>query len=191
MVLAVLQADTSDIGLLHTDIQRATGLDGIRVSAAIRLLRLAGHVFVIGKFKDSRFFAGSERAEACRAAFDAYMAKLTADRKERAREAHNRNSRKYLASKPKPDRPHKKPGPQPKPKAEPKPRHRQKPPSVSAPVTISKKPQEAWKNAEPIIPPHVKVQKLPGCPPDHRFHVSPHFKGDFTKAGIGRYVEVA
>ena len=189
MVLAALQADTSDIGLLHTDIQRATGLDGIRVSAAIRLLRLAGHVFVLGKFKDSRFFAGSERAEACRAAFDAYMAKLTADRNEREREARNRRARTYWASKPK--QPRKKPGP--KPKAEPKvsKRHRQEPMTVSAPVTISKKPQEAWKNAEPIIPPHVKVQKLPGCPPDRRFHVSEQFKGDFSKAGIGRYVEVA
>jgi hypothetical protein len=117
------------------------------------------------------------------------MAKLTADRNEREREARNRRARTYWASKPK--QPRKKPGP--KPKAEPKvsKRHRQEPMTVSAPVTISKKPQEAWKNAEPIIPPHVKVQKLPGCPPDHRFHVSPHFKGDFSKAGIGRYVEVA
>jgi hypothetical protein len=192
VVLAVLLADTSPIGVSHQDIQKATGLDPVRVSAAVRILRLTGRMFVLGKFHDSRYFASSERMESCRAAFDAYMAELMASRKERAREKRNARGRVYWAEKPPEEKRRTRSGKKKaKPKAEPKPRHRQKPPSVSAPVTISKKPQEAWKNAEPIIPPHVKVQELQGCQPDRRFHVPKEFKGEFTKAGIGRYVEVA
>jgi hypothetical protein len=192
-VLAVLLADTGPIGVSHQDIQKATGLDPVRVSAALRLLRLGGRMFVLGKFNDSRFFASQERMESCRAAFDVYMAELTASRKARAREKRNARNRVYWAEKPPEEKRRMRSGKKKKPKAGPKvsKRHRQAPMSIAAPVTISKKPQEAWKNAEPIIPPHVKVQKLPGCPPDRRFHVSEQFKGDFSKAGIGRYVEVA
>ena len=182
LVLAVLQSDMSDIGVSHQDIQRATGLDAVRVSAAIRILRLKGRMFVLGKFHDSRYFASSERMESCRAAFDAYMAELTASRKERAREKRNARGRVYWAEKPPEEKRRTRSGKKKaKPKAEPKPRHRQKPPTVSAPVTVNKKPQGAWKNAEPITPPHVKVQELPGCPPDRRFHVPMQFKGEFCK----------
>jgi hypothetical protein len=69
----------------------------------------------------------------------------------------------------------------PKPKAPPKAMTIVKKPAQNAPVHVpTKKKADAWKDAPVVIPPTVKVQKLPGYKP-RTFAPPPWFKGEFQR----------
>lgn len=87
-------------------------------------------------------------------------------------EAARERSRKAYAKKCA-QRPPKEPKPPKPPKAA-----KRKPPVL---VGVMRRPVKLSQDLPVVIPEHVKVQRLPGCPPDHRFHVSPHFKGEFLQ----------
>jgi hypothetical protein len=52
-------------------------------------------------------------------------------------------------------------------------RYQVAPPKASVPANVTIKARAAWNNAEPIIPKHVKVQRLPGYRGDPRFSTDP------------------
>jgi hypothetical protein len=157
-----------------------------------RGLRKAGKCFVLGAFKDSRYFASAERTEACRPAWDAFMAQVKIQRRNRMLERERIQERAYYArlkaagKLPKRER---KPRP-PKPKV-PKLATPKKPkaaksvnagglivrqPALNAGVEI-KKPREVL---PVVIPSHVRVQVCP-CGKDQRYSVPADHVGEFLR----------
>lgn len=175
-VLALLQADTSPIGLTHGEIMAATGLNGRQASVAIQLLRKSDRCLALGRCKDSRFFASVERVEECCAAFDAFMVALTAARKLRRRERQAEGERRYYARMkaegclpkraPDPDRYAKRKAAGKVPKKPPK-------PLILKPSKPRKAdPRKAWRDSEPVFTAETKVTICRG------------FDGDRWKASV-------
>lgn len=179
-VLAMLQSDTSPIGITHGDVMRATGYTAVETSAALALLQRAGRADRLGAYKDARFFVAG-RAQQCVAAFEAHMVALTEARRER------RNAlRRVNPGGPRPVKVRAAKPPKPPKVAKPaKQKHRQQPMTINAsqdaPVTIAKPPKANFKDMPAIVPPHVKVQRLPGCPTRARFEPPKSFRGEFVK----------
>lgn len=62
-------------------------------------------------------------------------------------------------------------------------------PRAAMPATPGRKPASgAFRNSDARRPDHVKVQHCP-CGMDTRFTVPPTYRGDFSRLGVGRYLE--
>jgi hypothetical protein len=184
-VHALLVADTSQIGMTHGELVSATGFDTLRVTAALRILRLSGRMFMLGKLHDSRYFATAERQEQCRPAYEAHMAAVGVARLANLRANHAAAARRR-AAKLRELRP-------PKPTKPPKVVKAAKAPKVSkqaaqaklgkdlvVPAYSPKPAAPKWKDIPAIIPAGVKVQKLPGYQP-RTFEPPKWFKGELLR----------
>jgi len=168
------------LGANHAYVMFETGIGSDMVSYAFQYLMRLRRVFSLGRAKDSRYYTSAERMEAARPAFEARLAVLTAERAARQRDNKSRISKARLA-----ERAQRKAAKAAAPKpAKPKPK-----PGVDAPVTISRTKAPKWSDMPAIRPASVKVQKVSGCPAVTRYEPEPGHVGEFSRAGIGRYVD--
>lgn len=156
-LVRALADDASEVGMTYAELMAATGVKDTATSAAISNLRTSGRIFIAGVHQYRRYYGSAERMEACRPAYEAWVASV----KKAAREARREKQREKAAKRPKAPK-----------------RHIQRPMVVrqakAAPVHVKAAgPQTAsWLDQEPIHPPHVKVQHIPSGV-DSRYTVDP------------------
>jgi hypothetical protein len=186
-ILTALRAALADcaepLGLTNAQIRERTGLTSNQVTNGLLELRAAGEAFVLGRNIDTHYLPTQEHRDAAAAAFDVFMSKVKAERVARAAEVARQLSRQRYYSKAEVQARAERKAAQSKQR---QPQATVLPPAKSVPASATK---PNFKNLPAIVPPGLQVKQLPGCPPDYRFSVSPHFKGEFCKAGIGRYLE--
>lgn len=181
LVRGILEADTSQLGMTYPQLVEASGLDGRQCSSALTLLKRAGLCFSTGIHRFDRFFyASAERMETCKPAVDARLELVREQRRQATAEARRRqeNARRERLGLP----PLKAtPGPRIKPKAEKPPKAAKAPaPKVlpAAPMSKEARARKAWREAQPVIPPTVRVTVCPGYVP-RTFRPPPFFRGDY------------
>ena len=165
----ILSEDTSPLGMTFREVLNESGLERTQCSSGLHLLKLSGRCFSTGIHRDDRFFyATQERMDACAEAVAARLVEVRKQRqerdklKQRAREQRRRaNTQKAVPVKPASA------------KAAPKAKT-----AMPAPVTVRKTAAQRWAQAEPIIPPGVKVTVCPPCQP-RTFTPPPFFRGEY------------
>lgn len=168
-VEAALDACRCESGMTHADLVSATGLTGSEISDALRWLRRSGGLFALGSALDKHYFADSLELENGRGAVEARLAALKVERKikRRARQKEYwadpaRLERKAMLRRAKDAE--KRAARAPKPK-------KQK--VVHLVIAKPRPTKPGWDAKAPAyIPPHVKVQVLPGFDGD-RWKVQP------------------
>ena len=190
---------TATPGLTSRQLSDLCGHPMLNVQREVCRLVSSGRLFVNKTRPQHRYYATQESLEAMREEVERDLAVYLIESKERDLEKHRRFYRNSIAPKlaaaralkpPKVRKVRSDAGIIKKPKPEKPPKVLKAPKGrairVMQPKPIpSKHSLDAWKNAEPIVPDHVKVQVLPGYSAD-RWQVQAPANG-FAALGIGRY----
>jgi len=179
-ITAAIATCPDPLGANHAYVMAQTGINSDMVSYAFQYLMRLRRVFSLGRAKDSRYYTSEESREAARPAFEARLAVLTAERAARQRDNKSRISKARVA-----ERAQRKAAKA----ASPKPAKQKPKPGVDAPVTIARPKSVKWADMPAVQPSHVKKQVISGCPATTRYEPPPGYVGEFSRAGIGRYVD--
>jgi hypothetical protein len=178
---AAMAACSDPFGLTNAQFRELTGLTSDQVTNGLLELRAIGEAFVLGRNTDTHYVPTQEARDAAAAAFDVFMSKVKAERVKRAAEVARQLSRQRYYSKAEVQARAERKAAQSKQR---QPQATVLPPAKSVPASATK---PNFKNLPAIVPPGLQVKRLPGFSERSRFEPPPWFKGEFSKAGIGRY----
>jgi hypothetical protein len=186
-VLAHLLADTSPIGPSYADLAAIfPDFAGRPLQSCLAHGKENGVLFTLGRGHATRYYPSLERREACREAHEAFLAQVAAKRKKAKQKAKQdvwmrRHYEKQGLT-----------GEEVLRRMEALRAKRAagiRKESVDATVTV-KAERQSWATAEPVIPPHVKVQRLPSGK-DERFSFTPPpgWRGAITQDWLNRRLQ--
>jgi hypothetical protein len=92
-ILLALASSRNPIGMSSPELADAVNWKPATLKQTLYRMVCDGRVFSLGAQKDTRYFGSAERREACRAAFDAHMAVVYAERKRVSIEGNRRRER--------------------------------------------------------------------------------------------------
>lgn len=164
-LLALLIANEQSLGMLNRELHALTDYTQPSVTDALRGLKAAGLVFAIEAPPwNTRYFSTAEKRDE---AIPAAAALVKANQRALEAARHKRYGHKDRESK--------------------------KRAAAKLELALSRRPIAPPKvkraDIPAVIPPHVQVQRLPGCPARTRFQPDVGFVGDWLKLGVGRYLE--
>ncbi len=192
-VLRELQASASQLGLKCTDLTVTTNLPTRKVTGALSGLIRDKQIFSINLGRFSRYFATAEQREAgCEAVLAEHKRQVLENKRKNERAARARKKALYQSSPEFLARDIRKaPVKAPKPAREPKPAKAVKAPKLAQPRPVNREnlARRKWAEQTPIVPPHVKPIDCGGFKGITRFDPAPGHFGEFTRAGIGRYLD--
>lgn len=174
-VRVALMTCSDERGITFPQIIAASGLTDAQVSHSLAALVCAGQLFRAGTSVQTRYFLAADRMAEVWPVLRAEFIALAKERASaRARKAYERHKdapamvekRQAISER----HEAKKPAKAPKPAK-----------AIPAGVQVKRPAAVKFKDAQAIVPAHVRVQRLPGCPTHSRFEPPTWFKGDFQR----------